>query len=48
MSQLDSTDIQGIVVGAYANLRAARYVLLQIEDAPAARLWLRKLADEVH
>ena len=48
MSQLDRDDIQGIIVGAYGDLPAARYVLLEIREPSAARSWLRKLSDEVY
>src|SRR5256886_9549526 len=40
-------DIQGIVVGGYSALAAARFVLLAINDAAAARSWIGQLADEI-
>jgi Dyp-type peroxidase family len=42
---LDLDDIQGLIARGYADLRAAKYVLLQIDDAAAARTWLKDLVD---
>jgi Dyp-type peroxidase family len=47
MTELELDDIQGLVARGYAELRAARYVLLQIDDAVAARAWLGGLVDQV-
>jgi Dyp-type peroxidase family len=44
---LDLEDVQGLVLRGYVKLRAARYVLLRIGDAAAARGWLRALAGRV-
>jgi Dyp-type peroxidase family len=43
MPTLDLTDIQGIIVRGYGSLRGARFVLLGIRDAAAARRWLGAL-----
>lgn len=37
------SDVQGIVVRGYGGLRGARFVLLGIRDAEAARSWLRDI-----
>jgi len=37
---LDLHDVQGLVARGYANLAAARFLLLAIDDAAAARRWL--------
>ena len=47
MADLELNDIQGLIARGYADLRAATYVLLQIDDASAARGWLSGLADEI-
>ena len=44
---LDLDDIQGLIARGYAELKAATYVLLQVDDAAAARSWLSDLADQV-
>jgi Dyp-type peroxidase family len=44
---LELTDIQGLIARGYAELRTARYVLLQIDDPSTARAWLAGLADQV-
>ena len=47
MHELDLDDMQGLIARGYPNLRAARYVLLQIGDASSARRWLTGLADQI-
>lgn len=47
MIHQDLDDIQGIIVGSYAQLKAARFLLLEIRDPAAARSWLGELAGEV-
>lgn len=47
MAILEREDIQGIILSAYAHLPCAAYLLLRIEDAPRARLWLAQMADEI-
>jgi Dyp-type peroxidase family len=44
MATLDLEDIQGIVARGYGNLRAARYLLLALDDPDAAGRWLGSLA----
>lgn len=46
-SPLDLEDVQGLVLRGYGSLRAARYLLLRVGEASAARAWLRALADGV-
>lgn len=41
---IDGSDIQAIAKTAFAALKAASYILLRVEDAHAARQWLRGLA----
>jgi Dyp-type peroxidase family len=40
-------DIQGLILFGYRDLTAARFLLLQITDAPAARGWLAGIANRV-
>ena len=47
MADLDLDDIQGLIARGYPDLNAARYVLLQIDDATTACRWLGGLADQV-
>jgi Dyp-type peroxidase family len=47
LPDLDLDDIQGLIARGYPALNSARYELLQIDDASAARAWLAKLADQV-
>src|SRR5258707_1125257 len=44
---LELDDIQGLIARGYANLTAASYVLLQIDDAALARTWLGSLVAQV-
>jgi hypothetical protein len=37
---LDYSDVQGLAVYAYAKLTEARFVLVRIRDAAAARAWI--------
>src|SRR6266567_2349201 len=47
MTDLELDDIQGLIVRAYADLKAAAYVLLQVDDAAAARGWLQEVVSQV-
>jgi Dyp-type peroxidase family len=47
MTDLELNDIQGLVARGYPDLRAASYVLLQIDDPDSARTWLGGLIDQV-
>ena len=47
MAILDLDDIQGIIVRGYSPLSVAYFVLLQIQDADPAKVWLDTLGDEV-
>jgi len=40
---IEHDDLQGLIARGYPNLHAARYVLLQVDDAPRARAWLGSL-----
>ncbi len=44
---IESGDIQAIILRGYPRLRAARFYLLTIKDASAARDWLRGVAGRV-
>jgi Dyp-type peroxidase family len=46
-AKLDLDDIQGIVARGYGKLRAARFLLLAIDNPDAARSWLGTLAGAV-
>jgi Dyp-type peroxidase family len=41
---LELNDIQGLLARGYGNLKAARFLLLEIEEASAARRWLAAVA----
>jgi Dyp-type peroxidase family len=45
--ELELDDLQGLIARGYAELRAATYVLVQVDDAPGARQWLAQRADEI-
>ncbi len=47
MPDLELDDIQGLIARGYPDLKAASYVLLQIDDAVRARDWLCSLATQV-
>src|SRR5206468_897144 len=47
MTDLELSDVQGLVARGYGNLKAATYVLLQIDDATPARAWLRDVVADV-
>ena len=40
MPELELDDIQGLIARGYPDLKAATYVLVQIDDAARARQWL--------
>src|SRR5262249_40123786 len=41
---IDIADIQAIVWSAFDSLKGARYMMLRVGDAHAAKQWLRKLS----
>ena len=43
MSDLELTDIQGIIRTGYGNMKAARFVLLEIHDSKKSKAWLKDL-----
>ena len=47
MTELDLSDIQGIVTRAYKTLPSARFLLMRINDAEPARAWLDTIAGSV-
>ena len=47
MVQLELGDMQGLIARGYGHLLSACYLLLKIEEAPAARAWLGALAEQV-
>ena len=47
MPDLELDDIQGLIARGYPNLKAASYVLLQIDDAAQVKTWLSSLANQV-
>lgn len=47
MQTLELEDVQGLVARGYGNLPAARYLILQVDDAAVARGWLRGIASQV-
>jgi hypothetical protein len=44
---LELDDIQGLIARGYPDLKAASYVLVQIDDAVRARAWLGSLSSLV-
>jgi Dyp-type peroxidase family len=44
---IEGTDAQGLVASAYGHLPQGIFLLLTIEDAPAARAWLTRLAPTI-
>jgi Dyp-type peroxidase family len=47
MTDLDLADIQGLIARGYPDLKAASYMLLEIEDPLAAHAWLAEILDQV-
>ena len=47
MNTLELDDIQGYIIRGYAHMQYSRFVLLQIEDAGKARVWLNEIAGYV-
>ena len=47
MPDLERTDMQGFLARGYGRLPAASYLLLRVEDGPAAQAWLRSIEDAV-
>jgi len=47
LPDLDLDDLQGLIARGYPDLSAARYVLVQIDDAVKARAWLGGLAGQI-
>ena len=47
MFELESTDVQGLVVTSYSNLPCATYLLLQVTDPVGARSWLSQHLREI-
>ena len=47
MAELESQDIQGLVISGYGHLPCATYVLLRVTDGAAARRWLAQIVGEV-
>jgi len=45
--ELEYPDIQGLILSGYGHLPCATYVLLRVEDGPAARRWLARILTEV-
>ena len=46
-TDLEHSDIQGIILSAYSKLECASYVLLRIDDAAQAKTWLASIVGEV-
>lgn len=44
---LETSDIQGLLVAGYRRLRAARYLLLRVEDSVMVKTWLADLAARI-
>ena len=47
MTDIELGDIQGLIARGYADLTVATYVLLRIDDAPAARAWLAASIEQI-
>jgi Dyp-type peroxidase family len=47
ITALELDDIQGLLARGYGNLKAARFLLLAIEEPAAARRWLAGVADRL-
>ncbi len=47
MTEIETSDVQGLIAHGYPDLKAATYLLLRIEDANTARAWLASIADQV-
>jgi Dyp-type peroxidase family len=47
LAELESQNIQGLVLSAYGHLPCATYMLLQVTDGAAARGWLGRIINEI-
>lgn len=47
MAELESRDIQGLVISGYGHLPCATYMLLRVTDHVAARRWLGQIVAEI-
>jgi Dyp-type peroxidase family len=47
MTDVELNDVQGLIARGYADLKAASYVLLRIDDPAATRPWLAKVTPQV-
>jgi Dyp-type peroxidase family len=47
MTEVELSDVQGLIARGYADLKVATYVLLRIDDAASARAWLGGIADQI-
>ncbi len=47
MEQLETNDMQGIIVRGYSELPAAVFLLISVKDANAAKRWLKTIAPSI-
>jgi Dyp-type peroxidase family len=47
VTDIETSDVQGLIAHGYPELKAAWYILLRVDDAAAARAWLASIAGEV-
>src|SRR4051812_22033171 len=47
MEKLEFDDIQGILISAYSNLPCAAYLMCEIVDPAAARIWLQRVVPRI-
>src|SRR6185312_886087 len=47
MTSIELSDVQGLIINDYDDMRYSRYVMLQIIDAAAARKFLNDITDSV-
>ena len=44
METLELADIQGYIIRGYSNMQYSRFILLKVEDAASAKIWLRQIS----
>jgi len=47
MVKIEKNDLQGIIVRGYAELPAACFLLLKIQDASKAKIWLKRISEKI-
>jgi hypothetical protein len=47
MVTIEKNDLQGIIARGYAELPAACFLLIKVQDAAKAKIWLNKIIEKI-